>query len=785
MACGASEVTDSKVEDSTKLLMWRVGRAAGQSQVRSSACRAPLLLVGSSSSISFQSRCQSQARQGFGKGQYGPEGIIDPRYSASQNWKKFNADTAAHYVKATIQNDRREMGLSPVVDWKDFGEEAIAIPTKRGELWIGADDPRCAKFIKRREKMKQNVGQIPRKQPSVDPAKAVQDHPFRQFFVSPITLTDPMSVSDGLYRAGMVKEYDVKFTAGKINYVSRPPVVSIMGHVDHGKTTLLDYLRKTNVAAGEAGGITQTVGAFTVNTPDGSRVTFIDTPGHAAFSNMREVGALITDMIVLIVSTIDGVQPQTIEVIKLAQQNLLPMVVACSKIDRNPDMSKIKDELRKHNVELEEDGGDVQLVGISSIDGTGIPNLLEAISLQAALSEVSTPTPSRCEVSVLESKDVGDRNEVYGIVRCGELKPGMTLVSGLAYATVKEVFDETLKKQLTVATPGTPVMLHGFKALPKPGNILMQVSSLAHAEKFYHFMKDVYLVEGKREDFLRTQNAEAAGSIYTRKPDHNNMVVTDDHTVNLVMKADSFGGLQALLRQVYELPKIKGVRTCTKTTEVGPMRAYDTMFASQGSGHPSVILLFGKCADRSFGDPHSNTKVIQFDVLYHGIQMLKEALVGFLPPIKKERVTALAECQQVFKASQAGRNGNAGGFVVKSGALDASHVTFRVMRKPSKDAEPECVYDGQIKELRRFKELVATVEQGMECGVIMYDEFQFKAGDVLEQVEAYEEPRDVEAVFEEAYRTEEIMRQKAMFEDQAAAALPSADDQKQQQTKAA
>jgi translation initiation factor IF-2 len=739
------------------LRLWRLGG-------RAAFIATPSTLL---SPLAVQRRFQSQSRRGAGGAQYGDEGVVDPRYSSSDHWKRFNPDTAPHYVKATIQNERRELGLSPVVDWKEFAEEAVVLTTTRGQMWVGADDPRCAKLIKRREKMKRKVAQVPRKQSGGDPAKDIQDHPFRQFFVSPLTLTDPMSVSDGMYRAGMIKEYDVKFTAGKISYEARPPIVTIMGHVDHGKTTLLDYLRKTNVAAGEAGGITQTVGAFSVVTPDGSRVTFVDTPGHAAFSNMREVGALITDMIILIVSTVDGVQPQTLEVIKLAQENHLPMVVACSKIDRNPDMEKIKAELRKHNVELEEDGGDVQVVGISSIDGTGIPALLEAVALQAALSEISTPVPCRVEVSVIESKGAGDINEICGIVRCGVLKPGMVLVSGISYAMVKEIYDEN-HKVILQAPPGTPVMMLGFKVLPKPGNVLMQVSSLSHAEKFYHFMKDVYNVEGKREEFLRVQDEEQRGNLYYRKPDHNNAMATDEHTVQVICKADSFGGLQALLRLIYQLPKIKGVRTVMKITEVGPMRYYDTMLASQGSGNPAVILLFGNVADRSTADPHSSTKILRFDVVYHGIQMYKEALVGFLPPIKKTRVTAVAECQQTFKASQAGRKGNAGGFVVRSGTLIANHLTFRVLRKASKTSpEAEVVYEGQLRELRRFKELVPSVEQGMECGVILFDEFMFRPGDVLEQVEHYEEQHDVEEVYEEARKHEEYMRMRAAAEDQA------------------
>jgi translation initiation factor IF-2 len=294
----------------------------------------------------------------------------------------------------------------------------------------------------------------------------------------------------------------------------------------------------------------------------------------------------------------------------------------------------------------------------------------------------------------------------------------------------------------------------------------MQVSSLSHAEKFYFFMRDVYTVEGKREEFLRVQNEEQKGNIYDRKMDHNNVIASDEHTVNIVAKGDTFGGLQALLRLVYQLPKIKGVRTVMKVTEVGALTHMDVVLASGMTGQPAVILLFGKVRNLSQTDPHSNTKILAFDVVYHGIQMYKEALVGFLKPIKKSRITAVADCQQTFKASQAGRNGNAGGFVVRTGCVVANHLTFRVQRKPTKNAETsEIVYEGQIKELRRFKELVPSVEQGLECGVILYDEFLFRPGDVLEQVEHYEEPHDVEEVYEEARKVEEMMRLRAAQED--------------------
>ena len=263
-----------------------------------------------------------------------------------------------------------------------------------------------------------------------------------------------------------------------------------MGHVDHGKTTLLDFLRHSNVAACEPGGITQSIGAFSVKCADGSQITFIDTPGHAAFTEMRKAGALATDIIVLVVSVVDGVQPQTVEVLKLAEEHHVPLVVAINKIDKTDKLTVVKDQLRKEGLKLEEDGGDVQCIPISALNGTNVSELLSAIQLQSALCELHTPAPCRAEVSVIDSKSPSIKNEVCGIVRCGTLKPGMVLVASVTYATVRKILNEN-GDELKEASVGQPVVLLGFKVLPKPGVTLMQVRNQDHAEKYHALMRDV------------------------------------------------------------------------------------------------------------------------------------------------------------------------------------------------------------------------------------------------------------------------------------------------------
>lgn len=734
-----------------------------------------------SSLIIHQRRLQSQSS----RGQPGPQwqdGVVDPRYSSEGNIRKLNPDTMAHYVKATIQNDRREMGLGEIYDWNEFAKDAIYIPTRSGPLWVGSDDPRAAKFVRRREKLKVNPMQKSRPKPGPDPAVSLQDHPLREYFTTTTNLNDPLSVANNLHRAGRIRELDIKHTAAHIQYFPRPPVVTIMGHVDHGKTTLLDYLRKSNVVAGEAGGITQNIGAFQVQTSNGFPITFIDTPGHAAFSTMREAGASATDIIILIVSAVDGVQDQTKEVISLAQEKGVPIVVAITKIDRQPKCDYVKDQLRELGLELEEDNGDVQLVKICAKDGTGIPDLLEILHLQAELCEISSPDPCRAELTVLESKRQ-DVTEVAAIVRCGVVKVGQVMVAGLSYGVIKKIINDR-GEIITEATPSTPVVVHGFKVDPKPGTILLQVSSEPHAQKFYRFMRDVYSTEGGREDYLQLMNQERQGHLWNRKPDNNLVRQFATKAFILICKAATFGMLQALMKSIYELPRLEGISMDIKVTEVGGLKDYDVVMAG-GTGQPACILLFGDSANTSKLDVPSHVRLIQFKVLYHGIEELKEAFVSSLPKIKRVRVLAAAECLETFRASQAGRGGNAAGMKVLTGTVEADYLHCRVLRKKghldtwvygAKKAGSEekgvaaemcngdeelpydVVYDGQIKELRRFKELVPCVETGLECGVIMHDGFSFRKGDILEQTEIYEVERDVTEEYEAAAKREIILQ---------------------------
>jgi small GTP-binding protein len=790
-----------------------------------------------------QRRLQSTAGRGMPQPFMNGEVKEDAQHETYR--KKLNAATMPHYVRAKIQQERRDIGLPEVDDWDAFCEHAVYLPTKAGPVWVGRDDPRCEKLMRRQAKMKERPAQVARAKPVRDPAKDLEAHPMREYFSTPSDFMNPITIADGLSKAGMIKAHDVKHMATQLTWKPRPPIVTIMGHVDHGKTTLLDYLRRTHVAAGEAGGITQSIGAFRVNvrevhnresgvtpvatsgrpatskvgggvtpaaatgTPGGSPImaavgdntaarvvaniaesqaspmddvsdyiTFIDTPGHAAFKEMRESGAAATDLVLLIISATDGVQPQTIESLEIIREKNVPFIVVFTKIDRNNDIKKHLDVLRSHNVELEEDGGDVMVVKISALEGFGILELLEAIQLQTSILELATPDPSRCEILVIdahrrEAKLPGGIGAIAGIVRCGTARQGQTLASGFLYGVVNELRDETGEKVIRQATVGQPVLLTGFKVLPKPGSVLFQLSNEKHGEKYYGLMKDVHEAEGSREQFMQALNAERLGKIYNRKPD-NDATIGFNHTpFNLSVKAQTFGQLQAIMRLIYELPPLDGVQLHVKGAEVGGITDHDVL-GLMGKQQPGGVLIFGKVHHKNALELPDFIETYQCDVVYHGIDWLKEKLVANMPKITKDRVVAEARVKQTFRASKAGK-GNAAGLEVLEGSLVATE-NFVVMRPAVRaGGEMTRVYEGGCKELRRFKEVVPSVEAGLECGMILHDDFTFRTNDIVRQVVKDTIERDVHETIAQALETEATMRRIREQQDHATAE-PSAED---------
>eukprot|EP00760_Papus_ankaliazontas_P036044 PhM_4_TR8160/c0_g1_i1/m.12171/K02519/infB, MTIF2; translation initiation factor IF-2 len=680
---------------------------------------------------------------------YGPGGFL-----------KTTAGKLTAQKKAQIQQDRREHGLPQVVDWESFMEEAIPLPSRAGPVYCGPDDPRVARYMRRQERMAKGPDQIPRPEMKKDPVKELENHPLRHYFTTAVTPSDPMTVADGLYHAGKIRQSDLKHMATKIKYVQRPPIVSIMGHVDHGKTTLLDTLRNARVAAGEAGGITQSIGAFTVKVPNPvdviDQITFIDTPGHAAFEEMRKSGAAATDLIVLVVATTDGVQPQTLEVIDIAKERGIPLVIAANKIDRQPDTTALMNHLTSIGLELEPRGGDTLFVPISAKEGTNLDNLLEAIQLQAAMSEIHTPEPCRAEVSIIDSKN----EYVSGVVRCGVLKRYSFVCCGISWTKLKKITNDR-GEELVEAGPGTPVKLEGFTVLPKPGNVIMEVANMDHAKKFVNLMRDVYAIEGQRETFLQFLSEDAKGKHHYRKPVNQSRFYANKMFA-LSVKGGTFGQLQALLRLVYAIPEVDGTQLVIISTEVGSFTDSDLVQLS-GRQTPSGVLLFGDVRDDSRMQVPDYVDVQRFDVVFHAIEWLKRKIVDLLPKKQRDVVHASATVRSVFPASQA-RGGNAGGVIIDTGRLHLASTSIRVQRNG------ETVYTGKIQELRRFKENVSYVEEGLECGVVLEGAFTFQVGDLVQDYTIEYDDLDVDEIYAEAAKKEEEDRREMIRNEEEAEA---------------
>ena len=677
------------------------------------------------------------------------DGLRNARYG-NESFLRLTPGKLTEQLKAKIQSERRKLSLAQVINWDDFCGDAIAIPAQSGVIWCGPDDPRVEKYVRRREKMKLKPLQVERAEQGDDEMETLENHADRQFFVTPSNLKDPTSVADGLYRIGKIRSTDIKFKATQIKYKTRPPVVSIMGHVDHGKTTLLDTLRHTNIAAQEAGGITQSIGAFQIQVSgkkneESDLITFIDTPGHEAFTEMRKSGCSAADIIVLVISLSDGIQPQTREVIEMAKSKSVPLVIAINKIDKGGDIHSIESELQALGVSLESNGGDVLLSKISAKHNKNIDGLLQNIQLQSLMCELYTPMESRAELTIIES----NAKHVSGIVRCGSLKKGMWVVCGISLARVEKLLNDK-GEEIFEARASTPVAIEGFIVLPKPGNILMEVANKHFANKFVVLMRDVYKAEANHEDYLQYLSADANGKIYDRK-NESKLRTGSEAFYNVTIKAASFGQLQALLRLFYMLPEIKGTKLVLNVAEVDSFTDDDIVSLMAGQ-QPGGVILFGNVKNKAHIAIPTFLDFSEHDIVFHAIDWIKERVVNQLP---KERVDVIhmeALCKSVFPASQAGPGGNAGGCLIQKGRLHLAAKNLRIIRKG------ETVWEGRIKEIRRFKQRVGYVEEGLECGIVLEDAFSFDVGDKLQEYSIEWKEHDVNEIYQRAYAEEEEQR---------------------------
>jgi translation initiation factor IF-2 len=507
--------------------------------------------------------------------------------------------------------------------------------------------------------------------------------------------------------------------AGDESKAPRPPVVTIMGHVDHGKTSLLDYIRRTKVAAGEAGGITQHIGAYHVDTGKGV-ITFLDTPGHAAFSSMRARGAQSTDIVVLVVAADDGVMPQTVEAIQHARAAKVPLIVAMNKMDKpesNPDT--VKQGLVQYEVVPEEWGGDVQFVPVSAKTGEGVDNLLDAISVQAEVMDLTAMPDGRASGAVIESSlDKGRGPVATVLVQQGLLKRGDFLVCGVEYGRVRALFDEA-GQQVESAGPSIPVQVLGLSGVPQAGDDFVVVADerLAKdvASQRQHKRRESRLVKqaGNRMEDIMAQMGEGQGQL----------------SLNIVVKADVQGSAEAL-REALGAITTDAIRVNVIASGVGGITESDATLAAASK---AVIIGFNVRADASARRiiESNNLDLRYFSIIYDVIDQVKQVATGLLGNEVREEIIGVAQVRDVFRSSKFGA---VAGCMVIEGTVKR-HKPIRVLR------ENTVIFQGELESLRRFKENVDEVRNGMECGIGVKQYNDVKPGDQIECFERIEVAR--------------------------------------------
>ena len=508
----------------------------------------------------------------------------------------------------------------------------------------------------------------------------------------------------------------LKEEQGELEVRPRAPVVTVMGHVDHGKTSLLDFLRKTKVAAGEAGGITQHIGAYRVPTDKGT-ITFLDTPGHEAFSAMRSRGTEVTDLVVLIVAADDGVKPQTVEAINHARTADVPIIVAINKIDRaDADAERVKQELTSHELVPEEWGGDVLVNEISATTGQGIDELLESILLQSELLDLTAPIDGPATGTVIEARLDRGRGAVATIlVRNGTLRRGDVLLVGREYGRIR-VMNSDAGKTITEAGPSTPVEVQGLAGVPESGDEAVVVPGERKARELGTYRQSKF-----KEIKLAKQQKYKLESMFEKMEEGEKSIL------NLIIKADVQGSVEALSDTLEGLSGDKaGVQVIHGM--VGGINESDVNLAGASS---AMIIGFNVRADATARKliESEGIEVHYYNVIYNAIDDIKAVLTGMIAPVLREQTIGLAEVREVFRVSKLGA---IAGCRVVDGEVRRS-LPVRVLR------ENVVIYEGQIDSLRRFKEDVNEVKTGFECGIGVRNYNDVKQGDQIEIYETIEE----------------------------------------------
>jgi translation initiation factor IF-2 len=490
--------------------------------------------------------------------------------------------------------------------------------------------------------------------------------------------------------------------------VERAPVVTIMGHVDHGKTSLLDAIRETRVAAGEAGGITQHIGAYQVD-HGGHRVTFLDTPGHEAFTAMRARGAKVTDIAVIVVAADDGVKPQTQEAVDHAKLAGVPMLVAVNKIDKEgaqPD--RVRTEMTALGLQPVEWGGDTEFVNVSAKTREGLDDLLETIIVMAEVEELKANPDAAASGTVIESKlDPGRGPVVTILVSRGTLEVGDALVAGAAWGRVRAMHDYT-GKRIGQALPGEPVEVLGFDGVPEAGEHVRVVEHERRARQ----------LAGERATRLKAESLARSRS--GKRVSLEDIFGSELQELNLVLKADVAGSLEAIEDEIAKLPQDE-VSVNVIRRAVGAVTESDVMLAAASD---AVILAFNV---RPVGDARAvaereGVEIRHYSVIYRAIDELRAAMQGMLAPEEVEEALGSAEVRQIFRASRVG-------------TIAGSHVTEGRITRGSKVRlvrDGTVIWDGEILSLRRFNEDAREVAAGFDCGIVLRDYADLKEGDVLE-----------------------------------------------------
>jgi len=506
-------------------------------------------------------------------------------------------------------------------------------------------------------------------------------------------------------------------TAGEAE--PRPPVVTVMGHVDHGKTSLLDYIRKAKVASGEAGGITQHIGAYHVETPKGV-VTFLDTPGHEAFTAMRARGAKATDIVILVVAADDGVMPQTIEAVHHARNAKVPLVVAVNKIDKpeaQPD--RVRQELTKHEVVPEEWGGSEIFVNVSAKSGEGIDKLLESVLLTAEVLELKAPKTGPASGLVVEARlDKGRGPVATVLVQRGTLHKGDVILAGREFGRVRAMLDEK-GRPVKEAGPSIPVEVQGLSGVPAAGEEVMVVESERKAREIALYR------QGKFKDVqLARQQAAKLSDVFEQLKESE-----EAKPLNLIIKADVQGSIEALTLSLEKLSTPE-VRVKVIHGMVGGITESDVNLAVASN---AVIIGFNVRADAAARKliEHQGVDVHYYNVIYTAVDEVKAAMTGMLSPQFKEQLLGLAEVRDVFRSPKMGAV--AGCYVVEG--VVRRNRPIRVLR------DNVVIFEGELESLRRFKDDASEVKAGLECGIAVKNYNDVKVGDQIEVFEKVEVAR--------------------------------------------